>query len=996
MHSRRTLSFTILLLPILLLSTIGGHNIIGQYTERSRFVDIGGGQTIEVQPDEVLHSYSLSDVPLAREGIGSPLNVSEYGDRTDSFTDLELIYETSNTTTSDMTSVPLGPLWEGTTIVTDISDLQENRTWLTNPGFDSDTDWTRGIDDVGTHSNSLTSIITGGYLSFTQLGELDSNWYRFDLGDRNYAEQSISTNSGEVTWVGVSLDYWVNDDWGGAPVGFWELYVQVGSADVVSNHLWDLAFSDVLAQEVWYPTGLVEGNASLITSSDFTLQVGMRTTRSFGCRPRLYPEVRMDNVNVYVKSRVLPSQVNFQMNGLEVSNVSDGLGGWLWSVGTTTEVPDTPWIGTYVNSTFTWTPTPVNPDPNEVIRVTFSVDMTVFARKLNASSLYRAEVSSYGDYFSAANSSQVQWESYYFVAVPNGYSDLYFFNLTKETTRTFDMVSEPRYPGSNFAYWTQDSNSVNVSVYEGITDTYQNGFWRFQGHSSNMIQDLRMWTGSSWDTTFTYRANDNVRFQAQLSSAFNGAVVSFSIYDTSGALWNRLEATVVGGIAETTDINLDAFTAEVGLWTVEAFANDSISGGPIHDVGLYGRTFTIQHSTDMYVTYPRESQITWMRNLTYGQDMLLQLRVNDSDNGDLLPGGAATYNWTSGVNPLNDMGTGEYSVVLNTADLGIPGRYAITLTWSNAYYDSILETFVINVIEETSLSSPDAPGLTVPRSWDASFELIFADSRDAGIDGATILCNWTDSSYSVVAALGEPGNYTLTITTPNTNLGTYAVIVTAQKDFYVTASITLFVEVRQLFTSVSTSRSVVYLPVGFQESVSLTVWDTDHNLPITGAENSIICNWSESHVLGDQNYTVTMTSPGIYDVVFFSTESDQLQRYDVVFDVSRFGYQNHTFSITVIVISHLTLLSLDNPIEPTPYTGTILIHVTYFDASTSTGIIGSDVLIYVTSPVVEPLSYTVHNGSIAGQYIIAVPANQWGSIGWKQLSVYANWTGQRA
>ncbi|MFX1438665.1 MAG: hypothetical protein ACFFFD_00345 [Promethearchaeota archaeon] len=996
MHSRRTLSFTILLLPILLLSTFGGHNIIGQDAESSRLVDIGGGQTIEVQSDEVLRSYSLSDSPLAREGVGSPLNGSEYGTRTDSFTDIELTYETSNTTTSDTTSVPLGPLWEGTTISTSISDLQENRTWLTNPGFDSDTDWTLGTDDVGIYINTLDTSITGGVVSFTQSGYDTGTWFRHDLGDRCYAEQGISTNSGEVTWVGVSLDYWVDDNWGGAPVGFWELYVQVGSADVVANHLWDMQFSDVLAQTTWYSTGLVEANASLITSSDFTLQVGMRTTRSFGCRPQLNPEVQMDNVRVFVKSRVYPSQVNLQMNGLGVGNVSDGLGGWLWSIGTATEVPQTPLIGNYVNSTFTWTPTPVNPDPNEVIRVSFSVEMTVYARKLNASSLYQAEVSSYGDHFSVTNGSQVQWESYYFVAVPNGYSNLYFFNLTKETTRTFDMVSEPRYPGSDFVYWTQDSASVNVSVYEGITDTYQNGFWKLKGHSSNMIQDLRMWTGSSWDTTFTYRANANVRFQAQLGSAFNGAVVSFSIYDTSGALWDSLEATVVGGFAETADVNLDALTAEVGQWTVEAFTNDSISGGPIHDVGLYGREFTIQHATDMYVTYPRQSQINWMRNLTYGQDMLLQLRVNDSDNGDLLPGGAATYNWTSGLNPLNDMGTGEYSIVLNTADLGTPGRYAITLTWSHAYYDSILETFVINVIEETSLSSPDAPGLTVPRSWDASFELIFADSRDAGISGATILCNWTDSSYSVVPAPGEPGNYTLTITTPNTNLGTYAVIVTAQKDFYVTASITLFVEVRQLFTSVSTSRSVVYLPIGFQESVSLTVWDTDHDLPITGAESSIVCNWSESHVLGEQNYTVTMTSPGVYDVVFFSTETDFLQSYDVVFDVSRFGYQNHTLSITVIVTSHLTLLSLDNPVAPTPYTGTILINVTYFDGSTLSGIIGSEVLIYVTSPVVEPLSYSVYNGSIAGQYIIAVPAGQWGDIGWKQLSVYANWTGQRA
>jgi len=959
-------------------------NIHQSNSQPSRVVDVGNGQFIEVGPDEVLETFSLSEIPTTIQGEGSPLVVSEYGQRTNHFDDLDLAYYTSNTTTTQAVSVPLGPLWEGTDMFINVSDLQENRTWLTNPGFDSTADWTLGTDDLPTHSNPITSTITGGYVRFTMSGIYDNNYYRHDLGDRAFAEQTINTNRGEVTWVGVSLRYYVDDLWGGLPIGFWELYAQVGHDDDVDNHLWNIQFSDVLSKTTWYSTGLVEADPSLITSSNFVLQVGMRTTRSFGCNPQLNPEVRMDDVRIFVKSRVTPSQVNLKMNGKTVTNTSDGLS-WLWSLGSVWQSTTTPWSGSAVNATFSWTPSPVNPNPNQDIRVTFSVDMTVYARKVGQSSLYEADVQSLGTRYTISNASQVQWLTYYYIAVPNGYSNFFYFNASKSNTLAIDMVSQPRFPGVNFPYWSATSDSLNISVYEGVVGTYQNGFWRIAGHSDNIIQDLRMSSGAAWTKTETYRANDNVRFRAYLDSIYNGAIVTFNVYNTLGELWNTMNAVVSSGIAETTDLSLDAFSAEIGEWRVQAFVNDSISGSPVENVGFYSRSFSIEHGSDMYIAYPRESILTWERNLTYGQDMLLQIGVNDSDNGFLLPGGSASYNWTTGTHPLNDMGTGEYSVVLNTGDLGLPGRYVISITWSKTYFDPLQRFFVINVVEKTTLKSASAPGVQVPRGDNAILQLFYADSEGDGIDNAALYCNWTDSSYSIDPVIGDPGNYTLTITTNNSDLDTYAIIVTAQKDYYITSKVLLFVEVRQIFTSVSVSQSILALPVGYQETITLTYWDTDHDLPISGAESSISCNWSD--------YNIVMSAPGEYDITFNSLDSDPIQGFTVVFDVNRFAYQNHTFDIGINIVTHLTSLSLDNPIEPTPYTGQITIYVLYFDITTQTGIIGNDVLIYAEAPGIPLLQFTVVNGSQQGQYIIRIGADQWGSIGWKDIVVYANWTG---
>ncbi|MHA2199189.1 MAG: hypothetical protein ACXABN_04885 [Candidatus Thorarchaeota archaeon] len=981
MKVKRNLSlFLVMASLILSFGALGIQNVApSSTTSGPELVDLGDGQYIEVGPYEVLESFSLSEVPTTLEGEGSSLVVSEYGQRTDNHDDLELVYYDTNTTTTQTVSVPLGPLWEGTDMSLDITDLQENRTYLTNPGFDSTADWTLGTDDVGSFTNPMSSTITGGYVSFQMDGVLSSGYYRHNEGDRQYAEQTINTNRGEVTWVGVSLDYWVDDAWGGLPIGFWELYAQVGSADNVSNHLWHMQFSDVLAQVTWYSTGLIEADPSLITSDNFVLQIGSRTTRTFGSNPQLYPEVRMDNVRIFIKTRVQPTQVNLEMNGIPVAN------GATWSLGTVQESATIPWSGSAVNATFSWTPTPVNPDPNEEIRVTFSVDMTAFARKVGQSSLFEADIQSVGTRYTVSNASQVDWLTYYYIAVPNGYSDYFYFNASKSDTLVIDTVSEPRFPGVNFPYWSTTSTSLNISVYDGVVGTYQNGFWKITGHSANIIQDLRMSSGAGWVPTNTYRANDNVRFRAYLDTIYNGATVTFKVYDTLGDMWTSLDAVVSGGIAETSDVNLDAFTAEVGQWTVQAFANDSILGSPVENIGAYSRIFSIEHGSEMNIVYPRESVVTWERNLTYGQDMLLQIRVNDSDNGLLLPEGSATYNWTTGTHALNDMGTGEYSVVLNTADLGVPGRYVIGITWNKQYYDPLQDYFVINVVEETTLQSSSAPGVQVPRGDNAILELFYADSEGSGISNAALSCNWTDSPYSIDPVIGEPGNYTLTITTGVSNLGTYAVVVTAQQDFYTDAQVLLFVGVRQIFTSVSVSKSQLALPVGYEQTITLTYWDTDHDLPISGAESSISCNWSD--------YIVVMGSPGEYDVTFYSQETDPIQDYTVVFNVNRFAYQNHTFNIGVSVITHLTSFSLDNPIEPTPYTGQITIYVLYYDITTSSGIVGTDVLIYAEATGVPSLQFSVVNGSISGQYIISVTADQWGSIGWKDLTIYANWTG---
>ena len=424
-----------------------------------------------------------------------------------------------------------------------------------------------------------------------------------------------------------------------------------------------------------------------------------------------------------------------------------------------------------------------------------------------------------------------------------------------------------------------------------------------------------------------------------------------------------------------------------------------MSEGEINNVGFFTREFDLAHSSNMAIKYPLASKITWTKNVTYGELVLLQLRVNDSDNSDLLSGGIMNYTWVpASGNPgdlgtvtpsglVSDLGTGEYSVPLNTTKLASNGQFEILLNWSKDFYDSINQVFTLNVIYTTELFSSDAPGLDVPQGYDAELHVYFEDMKFNGIENAIITCNWTQDDYSISPDIGNPGHYTLVLETDDAVLDTHVVHINASKDFHETRTIILSVQVRELHTSAIPSTSLLSLPVGYTTSFTITYTDTDFNTPILGANDSIECDWPY--------YSVDETAiPGVYEVTIISMDNDVLDTYDVRFNVTRYGAQNHTFVISLELRTHLTSFYLLNPIDPTPYTGNITFVVVYEDVDTGSGIISSNVSIRVETKDVPSLVYELCNGTNPGEYNIIIPAFQWGNVGSENLTIYANWTGE--
>ncbi|MBE0527477.1 MAG: hypothetical protein IH631_11090, partial [Candidatus Thorarchaeota archaeon] len=357
-----------------------------------------------------------------------------------------------------------------------------------------------------------------------------------------------------------------------------------------------------------------------------------------------------------------------------------------------------------------------------------------------------------------------------------------------------------------------------------------------------------------------------------LPSTYENDIVTFTIYDSYGEVWDTLQATVdSSGYAVSGYVTLDAISARVGSWEVQAVVEDAVSSAEVHNIGYYRRSFSIDHSTQLSIKYPIASISTWSINVTYGALVFLQLRVRDTDNSALLPGGAMSYASTGfGSGSVNDMGTGEYSVTFDTSSLSSNGRYDIDISWTKANYDPLFDTFTINVIYATNLLSSDAPGVDVASGNNGDLHLYFEDMQPAPVLAATILCNWTNG-YSVTP--DGSGNYLLSLDTTGMMLDIYEVEITASKDFFEATTITLTVDVRELHTSAIPSTSLLSLPVGYTTSFFITYRDTDLQVPISGAETYISCNWSDIHETGDQNFTVSeTTTPGKYEVVIYSMD----------------------------------------------------------------------------------------------------------------------------
>ncbi len=990
-------------IPLPLLSHTGDANDVG-----TRIVDIGNGEFIELAPNEVLQRYVLTEQGWTQwSSFSSPLIGSEYGNSTNIFNDRQMVYIPGSGTTNVQVNVPTGTDWEAYKAQVSITDLTENRTWITNPGFQgSATGWSSAISNVGSYSTPTILWRDDGHALNDDCIEvdIDSNsggpTYYYDANDRAAYSQATSVTRGAVVWAGLRLDFWADtqDDTHYGMTGSFRVYARIEGVEI-----WNMVFEAIDAEETWYDSGLVSVSPSVFGlpgDTTITTEVGLLSLASVGYAPNIHPRARFDNIELFLKTLVNPTEINLQINGLSISN---GASRGACSI---TQTPGTPWVTNPVPLTFSWTPIPSTPDPNNEIHIDFDIKSNMFARRLDIPSHYEINPSAYGERFIINNGTSTMFTSYFRANIPTGYANRYFFNETLPSNRDVTFVAQPLAPTTNLTTGLSGGNTgdgyLNVSTYDITSEPGRYGYWRILSTSPNIISDLELWepVGGTWERNVNLRAGATSRVRVYTGAQFNGADVNITLYEPDGSEWLILTATVnATGYATTTTFTLTGATAPAGDWMVQATTNDIGVGGDWISSGFFKRPFKVTHSSDIELLYPSDAVGTMLTNVTFGDLLLIILQVSDTDSPPLLvPGGTMTLDWVLGTDAFDDNGNGQYTKVIDTSELPGKGQYVMDLDWTHPSFDASETALTINVNYAATLTSPDYPGIAGPVNDDQTFTVDFSNVNGTGITAATVWCDW--SNPYVMTPLGS-GIYEFELDTSGVIIGEYPVTIYATGPFIEPQSMILYVEVREIYNSISYTSNQLSIPVGEAESFLFTWTDTDHDIPITGSAASITCNWTDFHSSGDMNYTVIETAtPGVYNITIYTKNEDPLtvgdDLYIVTFNVMKGNYQNHTFDIGVEIRKRNTLFVLDEPISQTPYGDTINVLVFYQDTDLRVGIGNGtgEVRITVSSPGVASFVYVSTDSALGiGHYNVTFLSDQWGSIGVKNLTIFIEWTG---
>jgi len=466
-----------------------------------------------------------------------------------------MTYSPGSGTTSTQVDVPTGTDWEAYEAQVSITDLTENRTWITNPGFQgNDDDWSHVPTDSGGSSTVSASWINDGHGTNDDCVEVDINsdsggpTYWYDAGDEAWYRQTTSVSRGNVVWAGLRLDYWADtvDDTHYAMTGSFRIYTNIEGVDV-----WKLVFEEIDAEETWYNSGLVFIDPStfgLPGDTSITTEIGLLSLAGVGYAPNIHPRARFDNIELFMKTTVDPSEINLQMNSI---SISDGAARGACSI---TQTPGSPWITDPVPLTFSWTPIPSTPNPDNDIHIDFNVNVNMFARRLDILSHSEINPTAYGERFTISNGTSTSFTSYFRADIPTGYAGLYFFNETIPTNRDVTFVAQPLAPTTNLTSGWSGGDSgdsyLNVSTYDITTEPGRYGYWRVLSTSPNMISDLELWepVGGTWERDVNLRAGATTRARVYIGAQFSGADVNFTIYEPDESEWLTLTTTVDGPI----------------------------------------------------------------------------------------------------------------------------------------------------------------------------------------------------------------------------------------------------------------------------------------------------------------------------------------------------------------------------------------------------------------------------------------------------------------
>ena len=880
--------------------------------------------------------------PYEYSGVGSHQNVTEFGQGF--FQNNEI-----NATQNGNASIIVPYNWEANEILSNVTNIYEyDKLWM-NETFD--------ISDL----KSWTNFSTGNYENYSygwyndpiganssvymKLNGSGASWkdnnayvnYSFYLDRENipYTNWEINFNFRFITQQ--TNDWLLKMDAGSKvqikiKVGNIERDFNLGKPSAYSNNTWyndtiipftSELYNFDLPNKLSILFGLVcRGNIDLVTSGSLTTY--------------------FDNITLKIPNLPKPSQINLSItdntNG-DIKKVID-----LSGYGKGKISFNNSWIGTIGGTSHEFSFSS-NSSGKVYVNTDFFVNATSF-------SFTTTELAIKGSEFTVENGTVVIWTIYYPISIPGTYSTNYYFNVSKPSNWNVTHVYDPY--GNDKISQVSETAGVGNTTLVIPNDITVNGRWKIVAESPNYVLNATIWKWATpiWEKNTSFEISNIIKINATIDNSLipdlTQTNASLLIYYPNGTLWSQATQELwvdSSGNVEFSNFTLGANNATAGKYTVNVRWNDK----NVTQVGLFVLNFDVIHHTALNRANDQGDFVT---PIYTGDVVLIKVNYTDIDTGIGIIGANVNYTIDNETIITGDMiyfGGGIYVAEIDSSGLK-NGIYNVSVSANKTYYKTQYKEKLIQleIVEITSLTSPQIGGVNAPWGSNVSIEVNYTDYFDQGIPNASIDCDWALSSFTVQP--GIPGQYEIILNTTIPQFGTYLLEINASKDGYENQKLFISINIRNIYTNLTFIQPD---PVDFLSNISIQVeyGDIDNKILIPDADITI-SSQPDSQYWNSNDFLSEEISVGTYNLTFNSSLFGSGGTFRIYVTASETNFANATALINIFIGDISTYIDdifingqnkTDIRSITIPINSTVNITVNYIESVTKSNIVNATV-----------------------------------------------------
>ncbi len=814
--------------------------------------------------------------------------------------------------------------WSAYHLYSRVYNLTDYNHWESNGEFSgSISPWSTSVyDPAGTSAVYSVNYASGtgnpaGSVYFRMY--VDSTFSGTHTDANEYAECTQTTSvidRGEVVQAFIEFDYYAQTSpYTTSPArhGWNDLRIRINGGGSTYEKTYPI-FENGQPWNMWVhkrfeiPTNLLSSVFSFPNTLSISIRVHSTGSGNLGWGS-VDDEVWIDNIKVWLKTKVKPSSIALKLNSSNIVDTTYGSG--------TLELS-----GSWANPSQFWKSIDCVYSTSSPT-VEFLNDLYINITKTDTTSTSSGNP---GTEFTVSDGSLTRWTPYYYSYIPSGYYN-YKFNFT--FPNDWDVVQA----------WTPNSVEVLSSCTEGInyldipiSQAQDNpGWWRFEINSPNYVSSVSINKNS-------FSIGETVTISASISpdprSIYSGNA-NLTITGPNGVWVVQKKAISPTNGNVQFNIYLDASNSSVGTYDVKIYwDNGTISNGP-HEAGeKNGPSFNITHNAQVARDYP----INEIVSLFTGESILLKVKYNDTDTGEGITG-ATVYmrinDWNGignhYVSQMIDYGAGIYGLDINTS--GHNGYYSVYVSAQKDYFGQTGYVYLFNlsITQDTILTY--VMTTASPYGELTNITVSYKDDNDNPVLGANFVLN-SSIDYSTPQYDSTTESYWIEINTSNWNEGTYYIQVNASKSGYRARSILVPVVIRSIETTL-TYDSPAPVPWGVENiSTQIHYYIDDIDSSINGAGinssqiTSIICNNSNYDLtyifLGDGNYQIEVDTTSL-------SIGQHILKIEII---NNNHFENGVVYIPIVIEEHNVKIIYDVP-DPTPFGFNTTIRIYYSDLENS-------------------------------------------------------------